>query len=151
MSIIRHEIFIQAPIDICFDLARDVEIHTQTTTRTKEKAVGGVTQGLLEEGDHVTWEAIHFGIKQKLTAKVTFMKKPTKFVDVMVKGAFHSFTHTHQFMEKEKGTIMVDIFEYKPPLGPLGAIVDKLFLEKYMAEFIKSRAKALKKIAESNQ
>lgn len=58
-----------------------------------------MTEGLLEQGDFVTWEAIHFGIKQKLTAKVILMEKPKKFVDGMIKGAFHSFTHTHQFIE----------------------------------------------------
>ena len=50
MPIIKHEHFIKAPIDIYFNLARIVSIHTQTTYRTKEKAVGGVTEGLLEKG-----------------------------------------------------------------------------------------------------
>lgn len=145
MPIIKHEQFIQASLDVCFDLARNVEIHTLTTSKTKEKAVGGVTQGLLKKGDTVTWEATHFGIRQKLTVKVTHMEKPTMFVDVMVKGAFNSFTHTHRFVEENGGTIMIDIFKYKSPLGIVGIIADKLFLEKYMI----SRAKELKRIAEN--
>lgn len=36
-------------------------IHTETTFKTKEKIVGGVQEVLMEEGDTVTWEAIHFG------------------------------------------------------------------------------------------
>jgi ligand-binding SRPBCC domain-containing protein len=149
MPIIIHKQFINAPITICFDLARNVEIHTRTTTNTKEKAVAGTTLGLLVEGDTVTWQATHFGIKQRLTAKVIYLEKPTKFVDVMVKGAFHSFTHTHEFIEKNDRTLMVDTFEYKSPLGPLGVIADKLFLEKYMTNFLANRAKELKKIAEN--
>ncbi len=43
---------------------------------------------------------------------------------------------------------MIDTFEYKPPFGPIGIIADKLFLEKYMTNFIISRAKELKRIAE---
>lgn len=149
MPVIEHQQFVKAPTEVCFDLARNVDIHTQTTSNTKERAVAGVTEGLLEEGDTVTWEAIHFGIKQRLTAKVTLMEKPNKFVDMMVKGAFHSFVHTHQFIEKEDGTIMIDKFQYKSPFGPIGVIADKLFLEKYMRVFIVSRAKALKNIAEN--
>lgn len=149
MPVIQHKQFIQAPINICFDLARNVDIHTETTAKTKEKAVDGVTQGLLEKGDTVTWEAVHLGIKQRLTAKITHLEKPHIFVDVMVKGAFHSFTHTHQFKEKNEGTIMIDTFKYKSPFGPIGKIADKLFLEKYMLNFIKSRAKELKRIAEN--
>ncbi|RFB09451.1 cell division protein [Bacillus sp. HNG] len=149
MPIIKHKQFIKAPVDVCFDLVRNVDIHIETAAKTKEKAVGGVTQGLLEIGDTVTWEATHFGIKQRLTAKVTHMEKPTLFVDIMVKGAFSSFTHTHQFKEVKGGTKMIDTFEYKSPFGPFGIIADKLFLEKYMTDFIISRAKELKRIAEN--
>ncbi|KAB2335583.1 SRPBCC family protein [Bacillus mesophilum] len=149
MPIIEHQQFIKAPVDICFDLARNVDIHTQTTSKTRERAVSGVTEGLLEQGDMVTWEAFHFGMKQRLTAKVTEMEKPHTFVDVMVTGAFHSFVHTHQFINEAGGTIMIDKFQYKSPFGLIGVVADKVFLEKYMREFIISRAKALKKIAEN--
>lgn len=151
MPVIEYQQFIKAPVELCFDLARSVDIHTKTTANTKEIAVDGVTEGLLEEGDTVTWEAIHFGIKQRLKAKVTLMEKPNKFVDIMVKGAFHSFVHTHQFIEEQEGTIMMDTFQYKSPFGPIGVLADKLFLEKYMRAFIVSRAKALKKITENTQ
>jgi len=149
MPIIKHKQLIKAPIEKCFDLARNVDIHMKTTSKTKEKAVGGVTTGLMEEGDIVTWEAVHFGIKQRLTSKVVYMERPNKFVDIMLKGAFKSFTHTHQFIEEKNGTLMIDIFEYSSPLGPLGVIADQLFLEKYMKEFISSKAKELKRIAEN--
>ncbi|MBS4201463.1 SRPBCC family protein [Bacillus sp. FJAT-49732] len=148
MPIIKHDIYINAPINVCFDLARNVEVHTETTSKTKERAIDGVTGGLMENGDTVTWEATHFGVKQKLTAKIIDMEKPYKFTDIMVKGAFHSFTHTHEFIESGKGTIMKDTFSYKSPFGILGKIADTLFLEKYMRNFILNRAKGLKKIAE---
>lgn len=148
MPVIQYEIHINAPINQCFDLARDVMIHTETTSKTKEKIVGGVQEGLMEEGDTVTWEAIHFGVKQRLTAKIIEMHKPHKFVDVMVKGAFHSFTHTHEFRESEKGTVMKDTFSYQSPFGLLGKLADQLFLERYMSQFIASRSKELKRIAE---
>jgi len=148
VPIIKHDIFIDAPREVCFDLARNVEVHTITTSNTKERAVGGVTKGYLEENDCVTWEATHFGVRQRLTAKVTEMKKPYTFTDVLVKGAFHSFTHTHKFIENGNGTIMKDNFQYKSPLGIIGLVVDKLFLEKYMRNFIISRAIQIKKIAE---
>lgn len=148
MPTIKYEIFINAPIHICFDLARNVNVHTETTRKTKERAIDGVTAGLMENGDIVTWEAIHFGVKQKLTAKIIEMEKPYKFIDIMVKGVFHSFTHTHVFIESDAGTIMKDTFSYKSPFGIVGIIADRLFLEKYMRDFIVNRAKELKKIAE---
>lgn len=149
MPLIKHEQFIQAPLEVCFDLARSVDIHIVTSSKTKEKVVDGVMHGLLEKGDSVTWEAIHFGIRQRLTAKVTHMEKPYIFIDIMVQGAFKSFKHTHQFIEKNGGTLMLDTFEYTSPLGPIGVIADKLFLEKYMTNFITARANELRKIAEN--
>ncbi|MGD6854378.1 SRPBCC family protein [Bacillus infantis] len=148
MPTIRHSQFIKAPIEICFDLARSVEVHIQTTSRTQERAVGGVTSGLLEKGDMVTWEAVHFGIRQRLTAKVTVMEKPYRFVDIMVKGAFKSFVHTHEFLEEAEGTVMIDTFQYESPFGLLGIAADKLFLERYMREFIVFRAEGLRELAE---
>lgn len=149
MRFITHEQFIKAPIEVCFDLARDVNIHTLTSSKTKETVVSGVMEGKLELGDIVTWEAIHFDIKLKLTAQITLMERPHKFKDVMVKGAFHSFIYTHEFKEVKGGTLMIDLFEYKSPLGYIGVLVDLLFLQKYMKSFIVTRASELKKIAET--
>ncbi len=151
MPIIKYKQHIKAPVNICFDLARNVDIHTKTTGKTKEKAVDGVTQGLLEDGDSVTWEATHFGIKQRLTAKITYMEKYNEFEDVMIRGAFHSFIHRHQFVEVKDGTLMIETFEYKSPFGPIGWVADKLFLEKYMTDFIISRVRALKTLAENTK
>lgn len=149
MPLIEHREFILAPIEVCFDLARDVDVHTQTAAYTEERVVDGVLTGLMEAGETVTWEAVHLGVKQKLTAKVTMMNRPYRFEDIMVKGAFHSFKHIHEFIKQENGTVMIDYFQYKSPFGLLGIIADKLFLEKYMKEFIVKRAQVLKQIAES--
>ncbi|MBD7944536.1 SRPBCC family protein [Psychrobacillus sp. FSL K6-2684] len=151
MPTIICEIFIDAPIDLCFDLSRDVTIHTKTTGQTKEKAVEGKTNGLLNKGDCVTWEATHFGIRQKLTAKIIEMEKPYTFKDVMVSGAFHSFTHTHHFKVQGTGTLVRDEFVYRSPLGILGKLADVLFLKRYMTSFLKQRSHELKRIAESQR
>lgn len=46
MPAIHLETFIHAPIDRCFDLMRDVEAHTRSTLKTRERAVAGKTRGL---------------------------------------------------------------------------------------------------------
>ncbi|BCB05258.1 hypothetical protein KH172YL63_33910 [Bacillus sp. KH172YL63] len=35
MPMIQHEIYIEAPVNVCFDLARNVDVHTETTSKTK--------------------------------------------------------------------------------------------------------------------
>lgn len=151
MPIIRLETPINAPPERCFDLARDVGVHTASAARTRERAVAGVTSGLLGPGDTVTWEAVHVGVRQRLTARITRFERPVLFEDEMVRGAFRSFTHTHEFRSAGAGTLMVDTFRYESPLGLLGMLADKLFLERYMRRFLADRATFLKRVAEADE
>jgi ligand-binding SRPBCC domain-containing protein len=118
-------------------------------SKHKEKAIGGVTKGLIGMGESVTWEATHFGIKQKLTSKITAFERPKHFRDSMVKGAFARFDHDHFFEQSGEQTLMKDVFDYDPPIGILGKFADALFLEKYMRKMLAERNQIIKTIAES--
>lgn len=72
---------IKADIQTCFDLARDIDFHQRSMEASNERAVAGKTSGLIELGESVTWEAKHFGIRQRLTSKITICDAPTYFVD----------------------------------------------------------------------
>ena len=150
MPTIRIATSIDAPPERCFDLARDVGAHVRSTAGTGERAVGGVTIGLLELGDEVTWEARHLGIRQRLTARISRFERPVLFEDVMVRGAFACLRHVHEFLPRDGGTTMIDTFTFTSPLGPVGAIVDRLFLAGYMRRLLVSRANELKRMAESS-
>src|SRR5215218_5778309 len=66
MPVINIEVEISAPIERAFDLARSINLHEATMLNTNEKAIGGVTKGLISLDETVTWQATHFGIRQKL-------------------------------------------------------------------------------------
>lgn len=143
---------INAPVERCFDLSRSIDLHMISTQHTGEKAISGVTSGLIELNETVTWRAKHFGIWQELSTKITDFQRPDFFADEMVKGAFKSFRHEHYFAQKDKRTTeMVDYFDYRSPLGILGKIVDRLFLQSYMTGFLQKRNKLIKEVAESGQ
>jgi len=151
MPVIKIETNINADRDIVFDLSRSIDLHKISTNQTKEEAIGGVTSGLIENGQYVTWRARHFGVYQKLTSKITEFKKPDYFIDEMLKGAFKSFKHEHHFIDKEGQTLMIDVFEYKSPFGLAGIIADKLFLINYMRKLLKTRNETIKDFAESDK
>ena len=117
---------------------------------TKEKAIAGVLSGLINKGETVTWEAVHFGIKQQLTVQIAEMKAPHFFSDVMLKGAFKSMYHEHHFSENENATLMRDYFCYETPLGFAGRMFDRFILRKYMTRFLTMRNNAIKNTAESD-
>ncbi|WP_178988401.1 SRPBCC family protein [Winogradskyella schleiferi] len=139
---------IKADIKTCFDLARNIDFHQASLIHSKEKAIAGKTSGLIGLNETVTWEATHFGIKQKLTSKITEFESPTYFVDEMVSGAFKSFKHEHIFKNQNDQTLMVDIFHFQSPFGILGRFVNFLFLERYMKKLLTVRNDYLRLKAE---
>ena len=148
MPLIKLETFIRAPIELCFDLARDVEVHMASTAETGERAVGGLTSGMMNLGDEVTWEAKHLGVRQRLTSKITAMERPRMFVDEMQRGAFKSLRHLHLFGPKDSGTLMIDEMAYTSPFGIVGRITDALFLENYMRRLLVKHNEHIKRVAE---
>lgn len=151
MAIIRIETQINAPAQRCFDLSRSVDLHTHSTKGTNEKAVAGVVKGLMNDGDEVTWEAKHLGIRQRLTSRVSKFNPPVFFVSEMLRGAFKKIHHQHIFKEENGITTMIDIFDFEAPLGFLGKIAEWMFLKNYMKRLLVERNKIIKHVAESNE
>ncbi len=149
MPLIELSTLISAPRERVFDLARSIDAHQDSTEDTNERAVAGVTTGLIDLNDQVTWEAKHLGVRQKLTVRITAFNRPQHFQDVMVAGAFKSMKHDHEFQEHPNGTLMIDRFEFQSPFGILGRIVDQIFLTAYMRRFLVQRNRILKNLAES--
>jgi ligand-binding SRPBCC domain-containing protein len=149
MTQIELSTHINAPIERCFDLARSIDLHLESTKQTGERAIAGRTSGLIGLGETVTWRARHFGIWQNLTSKITAFNYPNSFTDEMVSGAFKSFTHQHLFYAIHNQTVMKDIFIFESPFGMLGEMVNYLFLGRYMTHLLKKRNNVLKDAAES--
>jgi len=142
---------IKAPVQICFDLSRSIDFHQHTTRQSGERAIGGRTTGLIEEGEFVTWEAIHFAIKQKLTTRIVEMNAPYYFFDRMTQGAFMSMEHSHSFAEADEQTIMSDIFSYEVPFGLAGRLFNIVVLKRYMTDLLNERNQMIKQAAESGE
>lgn len=149
MPTIYLETYINAPIERCFDLALSVDLHRDSVAHTHERPVAGVTSGVMRLGDTVTWEAVHFGVKQHLTTKITAYERPYRFTDEMMRGAFHQMTHVHEFVPQPPGVLMVDRFYFRAPLGVLGWVAEQLALTRYMRGLLLTRNRYLKQMAEA--
>jgi ligand-binding SRPBCC domain-containing protein len=148
-AVIRVETEIKAPPALCFDLKRSVELHLTSTGDSGERAVAGVTSGLIGDGQEVTWSAKHFGIRQQLTSRITAFDRPRHFRDSLVRGAFARFDHDHYFEPHDGGTKMIDVFDYAAPLGLLGRLAERLVPYRYMRGLLIERGLGIKTVAES--
>jgi len=151
MPQIQLETLIKAKIETCFDLSRSIDLHKVSMAHSNEKAVDGRTSGLINLGETVTWEATHFGVKQKLTSKITAFNRPYHFSDEQVSGAFKSFSHDHYFEERGDHVLMKDIFNIESPLGVLGTIANKIVVTSYMTKLLRERNSIIKEYAESEK
>ena len=141
-----------APIEVVFDVVRDIDVHQRSQISKSEKAVAGKVTGLIEKGEWVTWEAKHFGVRQRLTSRIEEMRRPVYFRDSMVRGAFKRFDHEHHFETTSAGhTKMIDVFDYTSHLGLLGKVADVLFLKRYMHKLLWERNLTIKEVAESKE
>jgi ligand-binding SRPBCC domain-containing protein len=140
---------INAPIQKVFDINRNIHIHQQSATKTNEVAIAGITSGLINYNETVTWRGKHFGIYLTHKSRITAMNLYDYFVDEMEEGKFKTFKHEH-FFEEEKGiTIMTDKLCYETPFGLFGKLFDILFLKRHLSNFILHRNHILKELSES--
>lgn len=151
MPTIKLKIEIQGDIETCFDLARSIDFHQISTAKTNEKAVSGRTSGLINLDESVTWQATHFGVRQKLTSKITAFKRPYHFRDEQLNGAFKFIVHDHYFELHDGKVMMKDVFSFQSPFGILGQIFDKLVLTKYLTKFLVERNDLIKEYAETTK
>jgi ligand-binding SRPBCC domain-containing protein len=151
MSVLHLHTEIDAPVRLCFDLSRSIDLHQLGLQHTREKAIGGKTQGLIEEGEWVTWRARHFMFPWEMTVGIVTMRSPSYFFDRMICGPFVMMEHRHYFSERGTSTTMTDIFQYVLPFGWLGRIVDRWFVKRYMTRLLDQRNRTIKKFAESEE
>lgn len=148
MATITVSTTVRAPQEVCFDAARDLDLHVKSLAHTGERAVAGRTSGLIEPGEEVTWEARHFGVRQRFTSRITAFDRPRYFQDTMVRGAFASFVHDHYFEVEGELTVMRDVLAFRSPLGFLGRIVDLLVMTRYLRRLIEQRNEVIRRWVE---
>lgn len=151
MTTIQLSTTIKAPIEIIFDLSRNIDVHQQSTAKSNETAIDGVTSGLINANETVTWRGKHFGIYLTHKSIISAMEIPTYFVDEMLEGKFRSFKHQHTFIQKNGFVIMEDKIQYDTPYGIFGKLFDHFLLKKHLTTFILERNLLIKALAENHQ
>jgi ligand-binding SRPBCC domain-containing protein len=148
MTTINLTTKIKAPKQIVFDASRNIDVHQQSASKSNEVAIAGVTSGLINLNETVTWRGKHFGFYLTHKSRITAMNFNNYFVDEMEEGKFKFFKHEHFFEEENGVTIMKDKMQYETPFGIFGELFDILFLEKHLTKFLLERNRILKQVSE---
>jgi ligand-binding SRPBCC domain-containing protein len=146
LELITH---LSAPPAACFDASRDIDLHVRGFMESRERAIAGVTTGLIGAGQEVVWEGIHFGFRLRHHSLIAIFEPPRYFQDIMLRGVFRSYCHDHYFEPEGDGTRMRDVVAWVSPLGPLGLAADRLFVHRYLEHLIRVRASVIREAVET--
>jgi ligand-binding SRPBCC domain-containing protein len=149
MNTVRSEIWIDAPVERCFLLSLSIDLHIASTRSSKELAIGGVTTGLISEGETVTFQARHLGFKLKHTSTIEALRPYSYFRDAMTAGVFKHFEHDHHFAAMNDGTRMRDEIRFAAPWGRLGRLASNMVVRRHLGKLLMERNAVIKQVAES--
>lgn len=133
-------------VERLFDQSLSIDAHIESMARSGERAIDGVTSGLIGLGETVTWSARHFGWRFRMTSEITALDRPRRFVDEQVRGPFRTFRHEHRFETQDRQTVMTDILTIASPV--FGRLAERLVLVPYLRRLIRQRNDVLVRAAE---
>ena len=151
MTTVRCEVRVRAPAGRCFDLARSVDLHVDSSTGISARAVGGRTSGLSGEGDATTWSARFFGVRFAMTTRIENLAPPERFGDRLARGLLRQFAHVYRFeATPDGGCSMSDELTVEAPFGPLGRMMERIYLARRMRGLMRQRLGHIKRVAEGD-
>ncbi len=151
MPTIHLTTFIAAPPEVVFNLSRHIGLHKISQQAHKEEAIAGITNGLIQQGESVTWKAKHLFKTRLLKIKISQMQPFSFFEDVMEEGDFKLFQHQHYFKPTQNGTIVIDQLNFESPYGFVGKLFNQLYLSNYIKKLLLQRNKVIKEYAETKK
>ena len=150
MQLIELETKIAAPLERCFLLSLSIDFHMDSASHTAERAIAGVTHGMIGPNQTVTWRGRHLGLMLTHTSLIDRYDPPRYFRDVMIRGHFRNFEHEHIFEPAvDNATVMRDQLRFSAPFGVAGALAEHFFLRRYFIKFLQRRNAVIQQVAES--
>src|SRR5271156_2324966 len=147
METIRLSTWVDAPVERCFLLSLSIDLHVASAGKSHEEAIAGVTNGLIGEGETVTFRGRHFGLRLRHTSRIEALRPYSYFRDVMVSGAFRHFEHDHHFAPMDDGTRIRDEIRFSIGWGAIGRGLARRRLKGFLIE----RSAVIKRVAESEE
>jgi hypothetical protein len=81
---------INAALATVFDLELDVDVHAESWAESQETATTTTGRRQLALGDEVTFRARDFGLRWRMTSRISAYERPYHFVDEQTRGPFRT-------------------------------------------------------------
>jgi ligand-binding SRPBCC domain-containing protein len=146
---LRRTTHLPSSVDQALATSLDLDVELAVGKRWRLKALPGGygfrRSGVMARGEMVRWSMRLWGVLPvRHTSKIVQLVEDdgtgeAMFVDEMTTGVFAAYRHEHRFTREGGGTAMVDDVTWRSPLGPLGALADRLFVRRLMERLVDDR------------
>lgn len=144
----QYQVYIDCPPESVWAFHTDLSNHARTCPPEQREQIVKGLETPLSAGARVVLRARHGGFWRTLEAEIADWNPPAGFTSRQVRGPFKSWTHRHRFAPFQRGTLMTDQIEYRLRFGPLGSLVDRLWLGRHLDRFFRYRHQTAKHLLE---
>lgn len=124
-----------------FEEARNLEAITPPFLKFRVVTPEPIAMGV---GTLIDYRLSLFGVPFKWKTRIDEYVPNERFVDRQLQGPYKKWVHLHTFEDAPNGsTLMTDRVEYEVPLGPLGAIARRLFVDRTVRRIFAHRTKVI--------
>jgi ligand-binding SRPBCC domain-containing protein len=100
----------------------------------------------IEFGSRIAFRGRRWGVPQSFVSEIKAFEPNVKFLDVMVRGPFRKWEHTHTFATADGGTRVADRIDYESPGGLLGLVATPSLVARDLEKIFAYRVKRLEEI-----
>lgn len=101
---------------------------------------------VLAPGTLIHYRLRLMGVPFGWTTQIERVEPGARFTDVQLIGPYSHWHHLHEFFDCQGGTLMVDLVNYRVPLGPIGIVAESLFVRRMLNRIFDYRREQIERI-----
>jgi ligand-binding SRPBCC domain-containing protein len=98
---------------------------------------------VLRPGAIIDYQLRLYGVPIRWRTRIETFDPDLAFTDIQLSGPYRSWHHRHTFVDAPGGTRMEDTVDYELPLGWLGHVARRLFVERSLQRIFDFRAEGV--------
>ena len=140
---IKTEQWVPQPLERTFSFFKEARNLEKITPKFLNFKILNQSTPEIQEGTKINYRLSLHGFPVSWISKITDWKPNQKFSDIQVKGPYSHWYHTHEFEEKNGGTLIKDHVLYKVPFGIPGDLVAGKWVRKDLEKVFTHRHKTI--------
>ena len=140
---IKLEKWVPQPLNKTFSFFKEAKNLEKITPEFLKFKVLKQSTPEIQEGTKLNYRLSLHGFPVSWQSKITDWKPNHKFSDIQLKGPYSHWYHTHEFEEKNGGTLIKDRVLYKVPFGIPGDLVAAKWIRKDLEKIFNYRYKII--------